>query len=51
MTHVVWHYVVSRAVASISHRWSVAAPHAAHTVLVSEFRGLLTRAPTHTVLD
>lgn len=39
-THVVWHCVVSRAVASITHRWNVMAPQAAHTLLVSEFRGV-----------
>lgn len=45
VTHAVWHYVVARAVAYISHRWGIAAQHAATTVLCSEFRGLLTRAP------
>lgn len=30
---------------SASHRWSYAAPDVAHTVLINEVRGLLTRAP------
>lgn len=44
VTHAVWHYVLCRSVACISHRWNVASRAVAHTVLVSEFRGLVTRA-------
>lgn len=41
----VWHYVVARAVASATHRRGFASKGVAHTLLVSECLGHLTRAP------
>lgn len=54
VTHAVWHcVVVARAVLHTKHRWGVASCGTAPDVLLSEFRGLLTRAPAfrrHVVL-
>lgn len=52
--HTVWHYLVARGVASATHRWGFSSQGVAQTLLVSEVRGLLTRAPllrAHCILE
>lgn len=47
------HYFVARAAMYFKHRWGVTSSAAARGVLLSKFRGLLTRAPArrrHTIL-